>query len=43
MIIFKGGCDKLYYIQRILLSNVRPFFLETNKHTPTHRGEGNVF
>ena len=50
MVTFKGGCDKLYYIQYTLLNNVGQlpifflfflFFIETNTHT--HKGERNEF
>ena len=45
MVTFKGGCDKLYYTQHILLSNVGQlpilFFFLRNKHTQTQgRGKG---
>ena len=46
MVTFKGGCDKLYYIQYTLLNNVGqlPFFfiffiLYRNKHTHTQGRE----
>ena len=47
MVTFKGEWGKLYYTQYTLLSNVGQlpilFFLETNKHTHTHKGEGKGF
>ena len=44
MVTFKGWCDKLYYIQHTLLSNVRQLsilFFEKQTHTHTQwRGKG---
>ena len=43
MITFKEWCDKLYYTQHTLLSNVKQlpilFFGETNTHTYTRERE----
>ena len=44
MITFKGECDKLYYTQHTLLSNMGQllfFFFE--KQTHTYKGERNEF
>ena len=42
MVTFKGWCDKLYYIQHTLLSNVRQLsilFFEKKTHTHTMERE----